>query len=175
MRRKINYIANLKKSAKANALKNDATGIVSAIPYVLIPTLLGLTGYAGLATATGVTWLLGALFNNQAIKASAFGVAGVHLLYTAGGSVIEDMIGKPLWRMESPAGATTAQQQLNDGRLMPLQSGSRIVTLPNGDQTIASSNDNVQALNGIGVHTPQRPNFSDQPEARPDAVYTDVI
>ena len=123
-------MANLKKSIQPKAVLKNAIGIGAAVPYIIVATVFGLSGWLGFGVSFATTWLIGALFDIEELKVGAFAIGGAHLAYTIFGEAIEKATGSPVWRMQTGVGVTG----LYDSPIMPLQSGSQVTTLPDGYQ-----------------------------------------
>lgn len=123
------FLDNLKKSAAPKSLMGDAGGLIAAVCYLLIPTLLRLNGWTGLLVALGSTWLVGAATGNAAIRSSAFAMAGLHILYNKATPLITDTVGAP-WRLEEATVTTGTGGGVSDQYY--LQPGSEIITTPTG-------------------------------------------
>lgn len=113
----LNVKKNLKKSLDKKELKLDVWSLVALIPYVFLPTILKLKGWGGFVVAFTSAWLTGAIFDKPSIRRAAWGIAGVHLLYTEGSDFIQNTIKMPLWRIGTYEFAgtdtSTAQQALD--------------------------------------------------------------
>lgn len=98
--------ANVKKSLSKSEVKQDFIGAFAALFWTVPASLLKLSGWSAWGFSFGLTWLMGAVFDVQAWRRSAFAVAATHLIYTKGTKTLADMK-IDLWRMGDTA--TTIQ------------------------------------------------------------------
>ncbi len=101
---------SLKAKFSAATRKEDGVqalhAAAAATIYVTLPTLLKLSGWAGLATGFAAAWGYGVLVGSKGAQYATFGIVGAHLWYTQGQSVMTDVTGGPIWRFDS---ATSSQ------------------------------------------------------------------
>ncbi len=126
-------VANWRKNTRKEVLMNDFGAVTAAVPYVIIPTVCGLNGWAAFAVAVGSTWLLGTLFDIPQWRQGAAAIGGAHLCYTVFAGAIENIMPHPLWRLE---GGLSGLWGLSDNNTpsMPLQAGATVSTGPDGYQ-----------------------------------------
>lgn len=117
----MNFRQNLMKSFSGQeAWINHASAIATGLFYPIVPKLLGLDGYAGLAVGAGVPALLGALTGTPGALHSALGIMSCHLGYVyVAPAIFED---------------GSAWSLVDDGEGVSGLAESSIVTLPNGEQ-----------------------------------------
>lgn len=125
-------VANFKKNTRKEVLMNDFGAVTAAVPYVILPTVVGLNGWGAFALAVGGTWLLGAIFDIPQWRQGAAAIGSAHLCYTVFAGAIEKVMPHPLWRLE---GGLNGLWGLSDNTpSMPLQAGSTVTTTPDGYQ-----------------------------------------
>jgi hypothetical protein len=117
----LNFKQNLMKSFSGQeAWINHASAVATGLFYPIVPKLLGLDGYAGLAVGAGVPALIGALTGTPGALHSALGIMSCHLGYVyVAPAVFED---------------GTSWSLVEDGEGVSGLAESSIVTLPNGEQ-----------------------------------------
>lgn len=135
--------SNLKHSMSKQELTDDLSAVLAAATWILPSTILGLNSYAGLGVAFASTWGIGALFNIPGLRRAAWALGAVQLAYTAGRKPIEDLLDKPLWRMDESGTVTQAEpaETPTNGLAAAMQAGARMTQLPNG--TYAPSYDGM--------------------------------
>ena len=93
-----NPVLNLKNSVKKDSLITDLSAVLTPITYVLIPSVLKLSGWTALAVGGLGTWLIGAMFKIDGMKAGAIGAMAVHVVYAKfSGELAEWKM--PVWRL----------------------------------------------------------------------------
>jgi len=148
---------NLKHSMKPQELKDDASAALAVIPWLLIPTFFGITGWAGLGVAFASTWGLGAIFNVPGMRRGAVALGAVQLAYAYASGSVQDLLGKPLWRFDQGGGVDPATVLSIDpstpgvqGLASAMQAGAQLTRLPDG--TYGTAYPGV-----AGVYTDQDP------------------
>lgn len=136
-------MANLELVAEQplSYLKEAAWSAFAGPIYIAIPTIAGLSGWGAVLAGGVPLYLLGVIFNIPSWRHAAFALGLTHLLYTWFGKTVEKWLGRPIARFDTDSGAGAGSNAATTDtgtadRMMPLQRGSRIVTLPDGRQEI---------------------------------------
>lgn len=115
----MNFKVNLKKSfGTKDAWINHAGAVATGLFYPIVPKLLGVDGFTGMAVGAGIPALLGALTDTPGALHGALAIATTHLTYThVAPALFED---GSAWSL-LPEGVSGLSE-------------SSVVTLPNGEQ-----------------------------------------
>jgi len=99
------FLKNVHHNSNKELLKTLGFGILGALIYPLVPTLIqaiterDMSGAKGLVTGVGSASLLGLSLGKPAITIGAISAAGTHLLYSKGTKSIEDLTNTQIFRM----------------------------------------------------------------------------
>jgi len=99
------FVKNVQHNANKNLLKTLGFGVLGAIIYPLVPTVIqaitewDMSGAKGMATGVGTASVLGLGLGKPEITIGAISAAGTHLLYSKGTKAIEDFTNTQIFRM----------------------------------------------------------------------------
>ena len=99
------FIKNVHHNANKELLKTLGLGVLGALIYPLVPTLIqavtewDMSGAKGMATGVGSASLLGLGLGKPEITIGAISAAGTHLLYSKGTRAIENLTNTQIFRM----------------------------------------------------------------------------
>lgn len=150
---------NFKQGFSEESLIDDASALLTGLFYVVVPSLLNLNGWLGLAVGAGVPYILGKLLRAPGMCTAALGIGITHVLMAKTSDSVANMLGKPIWTLNTKEDAvktaSTATTQIIDQE--PIND---LITLPNGEKIVAFSpdeinrisvpiNDNVAGMNDV--------------------------
>jgi len=99
------FVKNVQQNSNKNLLKVLGFGIMGAVMYPLVPTLVqavterDMSGWPGMLLGVGSASLLGLGIGKPEMAVGAISAMGTHLLYAKGTRVIEDVTNTPIYRM----------------------------------------------------------------------------
>lgn len=125
----------IKNSFNQKAIIADLTGAIGGAVYAIIPSLLGLNGYTGLASGVVASWLLGAISNQPGIRAGGMGAAAAHLSWSY--DISNKFFGKVQWRLDETAQVFKRRE---DGTAVQISDNGTQVIDVGGEKVIASTN-----------------------------------
>ena len=103
--KKRGFFNNVRHNANKELLKTLGFGILGAVIYPLVPTLIqavtekDMSGAKGMVTGIGTASVLGLGLGRPVIAIGAISAAGTHLLYSKGTKAIEDFTNTQIFRM----------------------------------------------------------------------------
>lgn len=138
---KFDITKNAKETIKTDNLIDYGLTVVGAAFQTLVPTLLGLNGWGGFATAYGVPLLAGVLLGKPILVGSTINAMSTHLMYYwfdekfRTGNVEDFNEGKGIWALE-------ADKYMQD---MPMLANNQVPygSTPAGARLINVGGDNV--------------------------------
>ena len=99
------FVKNVHHNANKELLKTLGFGILGAIIYPLVPTLIqaitewDMSGAKGMTAGVGTASVIGLGFGKPEITIGAISAAGTHILYSKGTKAIEDLTNTQIFRM----------------------------------------------------------------------------
>lgn len=112
---KKSFVKNMRQNANKELLKTLGFGVLGALIYPLVPTVLqaiterDMSGAKGMLTGVGTASLLGLGFGKPEIAIGAISAAGTHILYSKGTKMIENLTNTQIFRM-NPGSVVYSQQ-----------------------------------------------------------------
>lgn len=91
------------KGDGGQALQHGLQGVAGVIPYIALPTLLGLDGPVAALVGSLSTWLLGAGLNWPGMQTAAFVLPAVHGAYVYLQEPAKLILGDYFWRLDPNA------------------------------------------------------------------------
>lgn len=105
--------ANFKKATTKKEVNEDLKALIAVPVYLLIPSILKLSGWTGLLASFGLTWGAGAAFDWPSVRRAAYGITAIHLFYAKMSGTFNSMLGVPPWRMGTTPTTTINGLQSN--------------------------------------------------------------
>jgi hypothetical protein len=99
------FVKNVQHNANKGLLKTLGFGVLGALIYPLVPTVIqaitkwDMSGAKGLITGVGTAATLGLGLGKPEITVGAISAAGTHLLYSKGTRAIENLTNTQIFRM----------------------------------------------------------------------------
>jgi len=99
------FVKNVQQNSNKNLLKVLGFGVMGAVMYPLVPTLVqavsdrDMSGWPGMLLGVGSASLLGLGIGKPEMAVGAISAMGTHLLYAKGTRVIEEVTNTPIYRM----------------------------------------------------------------------------
>ena len=99
------FFGNMKQNANKDLLKSIGWGMLGALIYPLVPTVIqaitewDMSGAKGMATGVGTAATLGLGLGKPEMTIGAISAAGTHLLYAKGTGPIEKLTNTQIFRM----------------------------------------------------------------------------
>lgn len=115
---------NLKKVLTPAYMKQGLYAVLGAAVYTVLPTVLKMNGWGALAVGAGATFLLGVLLDAPGLLYGAVGMMALHLLYSHGGGLMQDLLNNSPWTLAPVSGSSVPTVPTTDsggdtGGVMP--------------------------------------------------------